>query len=97
MQQENYISMRASRTRPACRRSTGQAGDVQGEVRFEVTDKSLDFLGLQNACAICWARSASRVSAATTRAHWATGIEASGASQRYEFGDTLNLDTTTTL
>jgi Ca-activated chloride channel family protein len=29
--------------------------------------------------------------------HWATGIEASGASQRYQFGDTLNLDTTATL
>jgi Ca-activated chloride channel homolog len=29
--------------------------------------------------------------------HWATGIETSGGSRRYEFGDTLNLDATATL
>ena len=46
---------------------------------------------------ICSDRWASRVLVATTRAIMATGIEASGASKQYEFGDTLNLDITATL
>ena len=48
-------------------------------------------------CAICWARSAKSSYGRHDTRHWATGIEASGASQRYQFGDTLNLDTTATL
>jgi Ca-activated chloride channel family protein len=63
---------------------------------FEVTDKSLDFLGLQDA-----ARSAGVAGQVelwpARHAALATGIEASGASKQYEFGDTLNLDTTATL
>ena len=86
--------------RSASRRSASQAGgeigDVQGEVRFEVTDKSLDFLGFKTLRDLLGSLGKSSYGRHDTR-HWATGIEAGGASQRYEFGDTLNLDTTATL
>jgi Ca-activated chloride channel family protein len=74
----------------------GQVGEVQGEVRFEVTDKSLDFLGFKALRDLLGSLGKSSFGRHDTR-HWATGIEVSGGSQRYEFGDTLNLDINTTL
>jgi Ca-activated chloride channel homolog len=96
LEQQNYIS--SSQHPDATRASQvgGQAGDVQGEVRFEVTDKSLDFLGYKTLRDLLGSLGKSNFGRHDTR-HWATGVETSGASQRYEFGDTLNLDTTTTL
>jgi Ca-activated chloride channel family protein len=96
MEQEDYISTseRQDPTRAAQR--MGQAGNVQGEVRFEVTDKSLDFLGYKTLRDLLGSLGKSNFGRHETR-HWATGIEANGASQRYEFGDTLNLDAITTL
>src|SRR3954462_14302465 len=46
MQQEDYISIDQPHD-PAKRPSTGggQVGDAQQQARFEITDKSLDFLG----------------------------------------------------
>src|ERR1700688_2460111 len=45
MQQEDYISIDQAHD-PAKRSSTGgQVGDAQQQARFEITDKSLDFLG----------------------------------------------------
>ncbi|HUA92436.1 MAG TPA: VWA domain-containing protein [Terracidiphilus sp.] len=96
MEQENYISssMQPNPTQPS--EVNGQVGDVQGEVRFEVTDKSLDFLGFKTLRDLLGSLGKSNYGRHDTR-HWATGIEASGASKRYEFGDTLNLDAPTTL
>jgi Ca-activated chloride channel family protein len=95
MEQENYISP----TRPQDAQisdAAGQVGNVEGEVRFEVTDKSLDFLGFKTLRDLLGSLGKSSFGRHDTR-HWATGVEASGAAQRYEFGDTLNLDTTATL
>jgi Ca-activated chloride channel family protein len=64
--------------------------------RFEVTDKSLDFLGYKTLRDLLGTLGKSSYGRHDTR-HWATGIEASGGSRRYEFGDVLNLDTTATL
>src|ERR1022692_1737277 len=47
MQQENYISSAQQQGPGNASQVGGQVGDVQGEVRFEVTDKSLDFLGFK--------------------------------------------------
>ena len=45
MQQEDYISIHQPHD-PAKRPSVGgQVGDAQQQARFEITDKSLDFLG----------------------------------------------------
>jgi len=90
MEQENYISSRP--TRPG----NGHTGNVEGEVRFEVTDKSLDFLGFKTLRDLLGSLGKSSYGRHDTR-HWATGIETSGGSRRYEFGDTLNLDATATL
>jgi Ca-activated chloride channel homolog len=90
MEQENYISSRPNRP------GNGEIGKVEGEVRFEVTDKSLDFLGFKTLRDLLGSLGKSSYGRHDTR-NWATGIEASGASRRYEFGDTLNLDATATL
>ena len=96
MEQENYISWSQNMDPSKISEMMGNAGNVQGEVKFEVTDKSLDFLGYKTLRDLLGSLGKSNFGRHDTR-HWATGIEAHGASQRYEFGDTLNLDTTTTL
>ena len=96
MERENYISYSQNMDPTQMSQMMGQAGNVQGEVRFEVTDKSLDFLGFKTLRDLLGSLGKSNFGRHDTR-HWATGVEAHGASQRYEFGDTLNLDTTTTL
>jgi Ca-activated chloride channel family protein len=100
MEQENYISgpMQPDSTRMSD--NSGQVGQPQSpsnlDARFEVTDKSLDFLGYKTLRDLLGSLGKSNFGRHDTR-HWATGIEASGASQHYEFGDTLNLDAPTTL
>ena len=96
MQQENYISYTRRQGETDMSQIGGQVGDVQGEVRFEVTDKSLDFLGYKALRDLLGSLGKSSFGRHDTR-HWATGIEVSGGSQRYEFGDTLNLDINATL
>jgi Ca-activated chloride channel homolog len=67
MEQENYINV--DQPHDPSRSSTvgGQVGETQGQTRFEITDKGLDFLGFAR-CAICWVRWASPASGVTTRA-----------------------------
>ncbi len=96
MRQENYISYSQDPNQAQISQAMGQAGDVQGEVKFEVTDKSLDFLGYKTLRDLLGSLGKSNFGRHETR-HWATGVEAHGASQHYQFGDTLNLDTVTTL
>jgi Ca-activated chloride channel homolog len=96
MQQESYISMTRQQGEATMSQVDGQVGEVQGEVRFEVTDKSLDFLGFKALRDLLGSLGKSSFGRHDTR-HWATGIEVSGGSQRYQFGDTLNLDINTTL
>jgi Ca-activated chloride channel family protein len=96
MEQENFISTGGSEMPGQISKSAGQMGDAQQQVRFEVTDKSLDFLGYKTLRDLLGSLGKSNYGRHDTR-HWATGIETSGASRPYEFGDTLNLDTTATL
>ncbi len=96
MREENFISYTREPGDTEMSEDNGEVGDVQGEVRFEVTDKSLDFLGFKALRDLLGSLGKSSFGRHDTR-HWATGIEVSGGSQRYEFGDTLNLDITTTL
>ena len=97
MQQEDYISIDQPHD-PAKQLSagTGQVGDAQTQARFEITDKSLDFLGYKTLRDLLGSLGKSSFGRHDTR-DMATGIEASGASRKYEFGDTLNLDITATL
>jgi Ca-activated chloride channel homolog len=68
----------------------------EANVRFEITDKSLDFLGYRALRDLLGSIGRSSVGRHDTR-EMATGIEASGASKPYEFGDTMNLDASGTI
>ncbi|HVC20941.1 MAG TPA: VWA domain-containing protein [Vicinamibacterales bacterium] len=74
----------------------GGQGEEAPEVRFEVTDKALDFLGYRALRDLLGAMGKSSFGRHDTHEH-ATGIETNGAPKPYEFGDTLNLDATGTI
>jgi len=74
----------------------GAGNGPDSKVRFEVTDKSLDFLGFKTLKDLLGSLGKSSFGRHDTR-DLATGIEASGSSKQYEFGDTLNLDISETL
>ena len=63
---------------------------------FEVTDKALDFLGYRALRDLLGAVGRSSPGRHDTR-HLSTGVEAIAASKPYEFGDTLNLDPSSTI
>jgi Ca-activated chloride channel family protein len=91
MQQEDYISIDQPHD-PAKQSSVGgQVGEAHQQARFEITDKSLDFLGFKALRDLLGSLGKSSFGRHDTR-DMATGIETSGASKLYEFGDTLNLD-----
>jgi Ca-activated chloride channel family protein len=95
MEQEDFISIDdpPDPSRPSA--AGGQTGEGQ-QAKFEITDKSLDFLGFKALRDLLGSLGKSSFGRHDTR-DMATGIEASGASKQYEFGDTLNLDITATL
>ena len=93
--QEGHITI----TDPTPRDPQAQGGDGQGpdsKIKFEVTDKSLDFLGFKTLKDLLGSLGKSSFGRHDTR-DLATGIESSGSSKQYEFGDTLNLDISETL
>src|SRR6266849_473112 len=96
MAQEDYISV--DEPHDPSRQSSvgGQVGEAQQQAKFEITDKSLDFLGYKTLRDLMGTLGKSSFGRHDTR-DLATGIETSGASRLYEFGDTLNLDITATL
>ena len=65
-------------------------------VKFEVTDKGLDFLGYKTLKDLIASLGKSSFGRHDT-SHLATDVEASEAAKVYEFGDTLNLDVSGTL
>ncbi len=75
--------------------ASGQAG-AGGDVRFEVSDKSVDFLGFKTLKDLLGSMGRSSFGAHDTR-DLSTGVESSGGTKLYEFGDTLNLDAGATL
>jgi Ca-activated chloride channel family protein len=99
MTQEGYISMPpdldAERERRQGRGGMGQPRD-ETPVSFEVTDKALDFLGYRALRDLLGSLGKSSFGRHDTREQ-ATGVETTGTTKPYEFGDTLNLDATGTL
>jgi len=96
MQQEDYISIDQPHDPSKQSSIGGQFGEAQQQAKFEITDKSLDFLGFKALRDLLGSLGKSSFGRHATR-DMATGIEASGASRQYEFGDALNLDITATL
>jgi Ca-activated chloride channel family protein len=97
MAEQGYISMppdlEAERER---RQGRGSGGEMQAPVTFEVTDKALDFLGYRALRDLLGSLGKSSFGRHDTREQ-ATGVETTGATKPYEFGDTLNLDAAGTL
>jgi len=80
----------------SARGKIGQAGQREPESRFEITDKTIDFLGFKTLQDLLGSLGRSSFGRHDTR-DLATGVESSGVSRQYEFGDTLNLDVSETL
>src|SRR5216117_508718 len=96
LEREDYVSIDQPHDPSRQPSVGGQVGQAQKPAKFEITDKSLDFLGFKTLRDLLGSLGKSSFGRHDTR-DLATGIEASGASRRYEFGDTLNLDITATL
>ncbi len=90
---EGYIRVNR-RSKPV----TGKKGrgPAEGQVRFELTDKALDFLGYKTLRNLLASLGKSSFGRHDTR-DLATGIEAGGTTKPYEFGDVLNLDVSGTM
>ena len=73
-----------------------QPAPPQGEARFQVTDKSMDFLGYKTLRDLLGGMGRAVSGRHDTR-YEASGVESSGSSKPYEFGDVLNLDVNATL
>jgi Ca-activated chloride channel family protein len=97
--QENFINTQPPQVTPPPEQTPGgQAGRDQPNTsaRFEITDKAIDFLGFKTLKDLLASLGKSSFGRHDTRDQ-ATGIESSGSSKPYEFGDTLNLDVGETL
>jgi Ca-activated chloride channel family protein len=74
----------------------GGVGPAGRPIKFELTEKTIDFLGYKSLRDLLGSLGKSSFGRHDTR-DLATGVEASGPSKQYEFGDTLNLDVSGTL
>jgi Ca-activated chloride channel homolog len=101
MMQEGYINATQPPqiTAPPEKTPRGQVGgqrDAQDQTRFEITDKTIDFLGFKTLKDLLGSLGKSSFGRHDTR-ELSTGVESGGVSRPYEFGDTLNLDIGATL
>jgi Ca-activated chloride channel homolog len=94
MVDEGQITIEDPSDQPAS--APGAGSGRESKVKFEVTDKSLDFLGFKTLKDLLGSLGKSSFGRHDTR-DLATGIETSGSAKPYEFGDMLNLDVSTTL
>jgi len=74
----------------------GGHGPEGKPIKFELTEKGVDFLGYKTLKDLLGSLGKSSIGRHDTR-DLATGVESSGPSKEYEFGDTLNLDVSGTL
>jgi Ca-activated chloride channel family protein len=100
LSQEGYVSSQPPQITPPPEKTQpgqiGGPGEAEAHARFEITDKTLDFLGFKTLKDLLASVGRSSFGRHDTR-DLSTGIEASGSSRPYEFGDALNLDVSETL
>ncbi len=99
--EEGYLTLHEQQPQPGERQrqasGPGEGSDpLPRDVRFEVTEKGLDFLGYKTLRNLLGSFGKSAAGRHDT-VYLSTGVEAAAASKRYEFGDTINLDVNTTL
>ncbi len=76
---------------------TGDVGEpLPRNIKFEVTEKGLDFLGYKTLQKLLGSLGRSSIGRHQTQ-ELDTGVEAALSSKQYEFGDTVNLDVNATL
>ncbi len=93
---ENYIHASEEGGEEAPREGEASEADPVKNIRFELTDKSLDFLGYKTLRELM--SSLGRSSFGRHETHQlSTGVQSDAHSRPYEFGDTLNLDVSATL
>ena len=76
--------------------ASGIEGEQTGSAQFDITDKSVDFLGFRALRHLMGTLGKSSFGRHET-SDLSTGVEAFHSSKHYEFGDTLNLDINETL
>jgi Ca-activated chloride channel family protein len=100
MMQEGFITpapdLESDRADRQSRGAGGGFGPDAPPTRFEVTDKSLDFLGYRALRDLLGSLGKSSLGRHDTRDN-STGIETIAAPKPYEFGDSLNLDPSSTV
>jgi Ca-activated chloride channel family protein len=100
MTQEGYLDGPTPHVTPppgkTPRGGIGEAQERPANARFEITDKTIDFLGFKTLRDLLGSLGKSSFGRHDTR-DLATGVESGGSSRAYEFGDTLNLDIAETL
>ena len=96
MTEQGYITTPPDLNAERERRQGRGGGPDHAPVTFEVTDKTLDFLGYRALRDLLGSLGKSSYGRHDTREQ-ATGVETTGAPKPYEFGDTLNLDPASTL
>ncbi len=99
--EEGYLKLNEEAAEAERQRRRGQGQGEVGEplprnVKFEVTEKGLDFLGYKTLRNLLGSLGKSSVGRHDTP-HLSTGVEASQSPKPYEFGDTINLDVNATL
>ncbi len=93
---EGYLSMSEGQPFNDPTQGRGGFGPAGPPIKFELTEKGVDFLGYKTLRDLLGSLGKSSFGRHDTR-DLATGIESSGPSKEYEFGDTLNLDISGTL
>jgi Ca-activated chloride channel family protein len=99
--EEGYLNLKEV---PEEQRREMRNGEGEGEIgepmprniKFEVTEKGLDFLGYKTLQKLLGSLGKSSIGRHDTP-HLDTGVEAALSSKQYEFGDTINLDVNATL
>jgi Ca-activated chloride channel family protein len=99
--EEGYLNLKEIEQPQTLRQQNGQGrgeigAPVPRNVKFEVTEKGLDFLGYKTLQKLLGSVGKSSIGRHDTQ-HLDTGIEAALSSKQYEFGDTINLDVNATL
>jgi Ca-activated chloride channel family protein len=98
LQDEGYLKLTDADGNPvkASEAGAGTTGRDTSEIKFELTEKGMDFLGFKTLRDLLGSLGKSSFGRHDTR-DMSTGIEASGSTKPYEFGDTFNLDVSGTL
>ena len=93
---KNYIHASEEGWDQAPQPGEGSEEDPVKHIRFELTEKSLDFLGYKTLRELMGTLSRSSFGRHQTH-QLSTGVQSDSHSRPYEFGDTLNLDISATL